>query len=232
MKRILLSGAHGGLGQVVLKHLMDRGWPVMALAGSKAGFEALKSGYPDLLGQQLRVLQADITREDEMKKILDSGAEFGGLVHLAGGFRGAKSIGDSTTADLDFLEGLHIRATFWLLKLLVPLFKQNREGVILTIGAKPALHPMGENALYAASKAAEIALTLAVAEEGRPYHIRANCIVPAIIRTPENEKWARDGEAEKWTPPSSIAELIGFLLSEQGKGISGAVIPMYQDLPA
>ncbi|MGH2644490.1 MAG: SDR family oxidoreductase, partial [Chitinophagaceae bacterium] len=91
-----------------------------------------------------------------------------------------------------------------------------------------ALHVIAENAVYAASKAALIHLTLAAAEEGRPFHVRANVIAPAVIRTEANAKWAASTkELEKWTSPEDIAKTISWLISENGESVTGTVIPMY-----
>ncbi len=76
------------------------------------------------------------------------------------------------------------------------------------------------------------ALTLSVAEELREFGVRANCILPATIKTLQNIEWAREMEAEKFTPPEQIADVIAFLISESGKGVTGTMIPMYNKINA
>lgn len=112
----------------------------------------------------------------------------------------------------------------------MPSLKALGKGSIVTIGAKPALHPVAANAVYTASKSAVIALTMAAAEEGRPFNVRANCIIPAALQTPGNLSWASKEQFETFTPLQDIADTILFLMSDEGRGITGTTIPMYHKI--
>ena len=43
--------------------------------------------------------------------------------------------------------------------------------------------------------------------------MRVNCVLPAIIDTPDNRAAMPKADPAKWTPPAAIAGLIAFLLS-------------------
>jgi NAD(P)-dependent dehydrogenase (short-subunit alcohol dehydrogenase family) len=153
------------------------------------------------------------------------------LVHLAGGYKAGNSITDYSNDDFTFLMDLNTRPTFLLLKHLLPKFKAQQAGSIVTIGAKPALHAVAANAVYTASKSAVIALTMAAAEEGRNVNVRANCIVPAALQTPGNLSWASKEQFNTFTPLDDVADTILFLMSDQSRGVTGTIIPMYNKIP-
>lgn len=229
MGTIFITGASGGLGGHVTRRLLQDGWTLQAAVHRREAADQLARQFT---GFPIQVSVVDITRRDEVENWMRTAADIDGLVHLAGGFRGGGELSASSDADYDFLFNLHARATFYLLAAAMPILKKRGGGAIVTVAARTALRPGKEAALYAASKAAELILTLAAAEEGRPYQVRANCIVPAVIRTPANMDGAPEKEIARWTDPADIAECIAFLVSDRGKSVTGAQIPMYGGIPA
>jgi 3-oxoacyl-[acyl-carrier protein] reductase len=229
MGTIFITGASGGLGVPVTRRFLQDGWALHAAVHHREAADQLIRQFP---GYPIQASVVDITRRDEVEGWIDAVTDMDGLVHLAGGFRGGNELAASSDADYEFLFNLHARATFYLLAAVMPRLKQRGGGAIVTVAARTALRPGKEAALYAASKAAELTLTLAAAEEGRPYQVRANCIVPAVIRTPANMEGAPEKEIAKWTDPADIAECIVFLVSDRGRSVSGALIPMYGGIPA
>lgn len=230
-KKVLVTGANGGLGIPVVRKLLEENWHVYAMLRTSKSMEELRARFPGSEGKNLFLILGDVTRPEDIEKALSQIKMPDALVHLAGGFKGGASVADYDFNDYDYLFDLNSRSTFLLMKTFLPAMKQNKKGAIVTIGSKPALHPGGENPVYAASKAALINLTLSAAGEGREAGVRANVIIPAIIRTKANEQWASSPkEIEKWTPPEDIAETISWLISEKGTSVTGTVIPMYHKL--
>ncbi len=209
MSVVLLTGAKGNLGSVVSRVLAGRGWTVAGV---------------DRADGDLRVA-TDVQR---MVDAIDQ--PLTGIVHLAGGITAGKRIEEHTSDDLQHMLSLNLVTTFNVLQAGIPRLKQAGGGSIITIGAQSVLHPVPDRAAYSAAKAAVIALTQSVAEEGRAHGIRANVIVPSIIDTPANREWGSPEDIARWITPEAIARTIADLL-EPTNGISGAVIPMYGQLP-
>lgn len=231
--KVLLTGASGGLGIPVVSEILKESWQVFALVHSEESRERLQKWFPGEYDRQLQVLEGDVTLESDVMNALEKAGNITALVHLAGGFKGAQNMEDQTGADYERLFSLNVWAAFLLLKNVLPGMKRQKKGRIVTIGAKPALYPTGENAVYAASKAALTNLTLSAAEEGRACNVQANMIVPAVINTEENKKWAgKHTEIENWTPPEDIARTIAWLISENGTGVTGSIIPMFHKMPS
>ncbi len=229
---ILITGADGGLGITVTENLLLNGYALIAATKDQAAADRLQKAFPQQFGTQLIACITDLAAENDVQHFAGLSQNPYGLVHLAGGYKPGNTIAEYTDADFSFLFDLNTRPTFLLLKHVLPKMKADGAGSIITVGAKPALHPVAGNAVYTASKSAVIALTLSAAEEGRTSGVRANCIVPAALQTPGNLSWASKEQFDTFTPLTDVAATIQYLLSDAGKGVNGTVIPMYNKIPS
>ncbi|HSI03869.1 MAG TPA: SDR family oxidoreductase, partial [Myxococcota bacterium] len=97
------------------------------------------------------------------------------------------------------------------------------------VGARPVELPgtAGTAAEYAAAKSAVVALARAAAAEALTSRVRINAVLPSIIDTPPNRKAMPGAKHDTWVSPASLADVIGFLLSDSARDVSGAMIPVY-----
>jgi NAD(P)-dependent dehydrogenase (short-subunit alcohol dehydrogenase family) len=79
---------------------------------------------------------------------------------------------------------------------------------------------------YAVSKAAVVAFTRCLAEEGNALGIRANCIVPGILDTPGNREAMPGADRSGWVSCERVASAIAFLCSPASSGVNGATLLM------
>ena len=100
-------------------------------------------------------------------------------------------------------------------------------GSLGVTGAFSETTPYAPNSPYAASKAAVVAFTKAVAVEYRDDGIRCNAILPSVIDTPANRAATPKADHDRWVKPADIATVIGHLLSDDASPTSGAAIPVY-----
>lgn len=230
-KTLLITGADGALGKTVTARLLSDGWTLHAAVLNEKSRDTLIQFFPQQINKTLFPVIADLAKEADVKQWIEGiKSTIFGLVHLAGGYKGASSISEASLADYNFLMDLNVKPTFLLLKEIVPLLKAAGTGSIVTIGAKPVLHQLKGNTLYTASKAALVAITLSVAEECRKYNVRANVILPATLQTPNNLSWATEEQYKTFTPTEDVADTIAFLMSDKAKGITGVNIPMYNKI--
>lgn len=201
---VLVTGASGGLGSAVVEFLTSIGWDV-------TGWSQTDVDLTDDAATALAV--------EQLRKPIHA------IVHLAGGIVAGRTLDQSSSADFEMMVNLNLRTTFTVLRHALPLLSTTR-GAVVTIGASAAIHPGSGKALYGATKAAVIALTLALAEESRSHGVRASCIVPHIIDTPANRVWGSEEDRASWVTPNEIADAIARLIDPLSS-ITGAVIPMY-----
>jgi NAD(P)-dependent dehydrogenase (short-subunit alcohol dehydrogenase family) len=76
-------------------------------------------------------------------------------------------------------------------------------------------------AAYHASKAALIALTRSLADEGAPLGIGANCVAPGAMRMAKNSRF---GDPARQVPVEDVAEAIAFLCDPAAAGVTGNVV--------
>ena len=79
---------------------------------------------------------------------------------------------------------------------------------------------------YAASKAAVLRLTEALAEECKDLAINVNAVLPSIIDTPANRRDMPQADFSRWVAPGAIADVVAFLLGDGARAITGAGIPV------
>ncbi len=226
MQTVLITGAAGGIGVDITDAFLLNGWHVLAVCRTddqSAHLRTICANYNDAL----TVCTADLTQESAVAHCVESApGNVRALVHLVGGFSGGKPIEETDSSVLEHMLSLHVRTTFLMMRGVLPVLKRSG-GSIVTIGAKAVLHPSANAAAYAAAKSAVASLTRSAAEEGKPYGVRANCILPGVIATRANLEWGSQDEAKQWTKPEDIASTALFLCSDAAAGISGALIPMF-----
>ena len=79
---------------------------------------------------------------------------------------------------------------------------------------------------YAASKAAVHRLTEALADELKDEGVRVNAVLPSIIDTPANRADMSGADFTKWVAPADLAAAILFLLSDEARAVTGALVPV------
>jgi NAD(P)-dependent dehydrogenase (short-subunit alcohol dehydrogenase family) len=94
------------------------------------------------------------------------------------------------------------------------------------VAARAAVDPFPGAAAYVVSKTGLAALIRTLAIEVAGSGITVNGVLPTTIDTPANRTAMPDADPSKWVKPGSIAQLIGFLVSEGAGEINGALIPI------
>ena len=126
----------------------------------------------------------------------------------------------------DFLFDLNARSIMNAASTVVPSILENNGGKIVNVAARAANAGLAKMGPYIASKAAVARLTESMAMELREQNINVNCVMPGIIDTPRNRSDMPDADFSKWVTPSNLANVIGFLTSDDAISVHGASIPV------
>jgi NAD(P)-dependent dehydrogenase (short-subunit alcohol dehydrogenase family) len=163
--------------------------------------------------------EADLSDERQVEAAYDKAVERHGAlwasVHCAGGWAGATVVQTSVELFEKMLE-INLRSAFLCCR--AALRRMRGEGRIVNVAALTAatFHGMAGSAAYNASKAAVIALTKSIADEGSA--VRANCVAPGTLRT------AANGNLPGQVPLEDVAEAIFYLVSPDAGAVNGAVL--------
>ena len=104
-----------------------------------------------------------------------------------------------------------------------------RHGSVVVMGSRFAERPWegAGAAAFTAAKSATTALVQAVAQEVLEFGVRVNTILEGIVDEPGARACVPHADHSRWVPMHSLVAVIGFLLSDEARAISGAAIPVY-----
>ncbi|MDE1994039.1 MAG: SDR family NAD(P)-dependent oxidoreductase [Rhizobiaceae bacterium] len=223
---VVITGAAGNLGSAVVKELAARGVRLVCLERNAATLDTLAAGLP--AGTEvLKLPGVDLMDFDACRNAIAAAeARFGAihaLVNTVGGFH-MGPVGESGLSEWDSLMALNARTAYSISAAVLPAMQKAGYGRIVHVAAAPGLKAGARQAAYAASKAAVIRLTEAIALENRAHKITANCILPGTIDTPQNRAAMPDAKPDSFVPAGSIAKLIAYLVSAEAGVVTGAAI--------
>ena len=216
-KKVLITGAQGGLGQQVIHRFLKEGLAVTGVLHSSD-----KLQHQSASGAQW--ISLDLTQSEDVKTVF-SQRSFDILIHCAGGFRFGK-VDELSDTDLDFLLDVNLRSSFYLVRELLPAMKKRNFGRIVFISSASTLNPGAGMAAYLASKAGLNILTASLTEELKDFDITVNALLPSIIDTEANRRAMPNADFSSWVTPAQLTEIIHTLVTPVGNPIRGALIPV------
>jgi NAD(P)-dependent dehydrogenase (short-subunit alcohol dehydrogenase family) len=230
-KIVLVTGGTGGLGREVTMAFLEAGATILVTYRAAEEFAAVVSAAEKIGAAPPAGANVDVTDTAAVEKfITEIVAKHGRLdilVNTVGGYAGGTNLWEVDPRTYDNMLQLNLKAGFVLARAAVPqMIRQNR-GWIVNVASKAAFDHAAGGALYAASKAAAVAMMDSLAAEVKPFNINVNTVLPSIIDTAVNRKALPGADFSKWPKPEEIARVILFLCSEEGRVIHGAAIPVY-----
>jgi NAD(P)-dependent dehydrogenase (short-subunit alcohol dehydrogenase family) len=230
-KIVLVTGGTGGLGREVTMAFLEAGATIVVTYRAAEEFAAVVAAAQKIGAAPPAGVSVDVTDAQAVEKLIaEIVAKHGRLdilVNTVGGYAGGTNLWEVDPRTYDQMVQLNLKAGFVLARAVAPqMIRQNR-GWIVNIASKAAFDHAAGGALYAASKAAALAMMDSLAAEVKPFNINVNSILPSIIDTAANRKAMPGADFTKWPKPEEIARVILFLCSEEARVIHGAAIPVY-----
>ena len=225
-KTVVVTGGAGALGQGVVEWFTRQGASVAVIDYND---EILANAFPVPLAQHCYIACDLRNREscsEAVGRILRQFEKIDILVNVAGGFLMGDPVHEASDETWDFLFDLNSRSIMNMAAAIVPGLIKQGGGKIINIAAKAAVTGAPNMGIYTASKAAVMRLTESMALELRENNINVNAIMPSLIDTTRNRQDMPDADFSKWVTPAQIADVIGFLSSNQAGAVHGACIPV------
>lgn len=219
-KIIVVTGASGALGQVVVELAIARG-AVIAAIDHAAKTPASTSTLLQIGGVDLSdAAQADQAIAAAAKQL--SGID--ALINIAGAFA-FEAIDGGSNDSWERMHRLNLLTALNASRAAIPHLVQSKAGRIVNIGAIGALQAGAGMGPYAASKSAVHRLTEALAAELKG-KVTVNAVLPSTIDTPANRRDMPNADFAKWVTAQELAEAILFLASDAASAITGALLPV------
>lgn len=217
---IAITGAAGGIGSATATLALDAGARVVVSDLRGVSLQPLQLEWGV---DRVAIVEGDITLEDTSTAIIETAVStFGRLdsvIANAGiGFYGG--LLDYDIAQVRQMVEVNILGTVWLARAALPQFRQQQlGGDIVIIGSVAGLLiGGGKEAVYAATKGAQINLGYALDRELRSEGIRTTVIAPAGVNTSFAAGDGRFGDGDPqdgpFMHPSDIAGAVVYTLSQ------------------
>lgn len=248
-RKAIITGSSAGIGRACAEVLASEGVEV-AICGRRA--EVLEATEKELKdkGYKVVAVQVDITKADDIKRLVDTATDSMGGVDILVNNAGGGQVGnfesltdDAWQAGVDF----NLMSTIRCSRAVVPSMKEKGWGRIVNItsivGKMIALPPLPNLVEYTTTKAAVISLSKTMAEDLAKYNILVNSVSPGPILTPmwvQNSQTLSKGKdktpqdvlderagnvpLKRFGKPEEIAYMVAFLCSIKADYVTGTNI--------
>ena len=219
-KIVVITGASGALGQVVLERAVKSGATIAAIDHSAK----TPASTPDRL-QIGGVDLSDAAQTDAaMAAVVKQFGKIDVLINIAGAFT-FENIADGNNKSWETMHRLNLLTALNASRAAIPHLTSSKAGRIINIGAMGALQAGAGMGPYAASKAGVHRLTETLAAELKG-KVTVNAVLPSTIDTPANRRDMANADFSKWVTPDELASVILFLASDAASAVTGALLPV------
>lgn len=230
-KKVLITGASGGIGHSIAKKFSEAGAIVGLAARNKEKLELLASELP----AKSHIFTVDLSNLEALESFIDEAEKqmegIDILICNAGITRDTLSMKMKTQDFKDVID-VNLTSTFILNRDMAKKMMKRKYGRIINISSIVGVMGNPGQANYCASKAGMIGMTKSIAQEYASRGITINCIAPGFIKTPMTDVLNDDQKSAmlaripegKFGEPSDIAYTALFLASNEAQYITGQTI--------
>jgi 3-oxoacyl-[acyl-carrier protein] reductase len=229
-KKILITGAPGGIGGALVKRFVSLQGDVLATGTKNEKLEILKKDYPSL-----KIKQFDISNHSKIEKFIDDvSSELGGIDIL---INNAGINADNLSLRMRDEEwkkviDLNLTSTFLLTKNSIKKMLKTKFGRIVNITSVVGHSGNLGQSNYSASKAGIIGMSKSLAIEYAKKNITINCVSPGFIVSNMTENIAEKVKVYltsripmgKLGTGEDVSNCVAFLSSEMASYVTGETI--------
>ena len=179
----IVTGAGQGIGKAIACRLALDGFALAIVDINSAALDQVKAEIEGL-GSRTLAITADLTKLDEIQKVVDLSANWGQitvLVNNAGRVLITPFL-EITEAEWDAIMTLDLKTVFFAMQFAVA--KMGQGGRIINLSSISGRSGRPDQAHYAAAKCAVISLTQSAALSFATRGITVNAVCPGVVDTP------------------------------------------------
>jgi NADP-dependent 3-hydroxy acid dehydrogenase YdfG len=184
-KTVLITGASSGIGAAVARALASEGADIVLTARRRERLEAL-AGEIRKSGSRAEIVAGDAREEETARRAVDSAVKaFGRLDILVNnaGVGNYKNLIDTDSDEYDEMMDSNMRSTFLFTRQAVPLMIRQKSGMLLMISSMAGIYGFAGEAVYCATKFAQVGFAQGLDKELRPHGIKVGVICPGGVKT-------------------------------------------------
>jgi NADP-dependent 3-hydroxy acid dehydrogenase YdfG len=184
-KVALITGASAGIGRASVLALAQEGANMVLTARRQERLDEMVSTLEQAGGKAVSVV-GDATEEETALRCVDTAKQsFGTLDILINnvGMGNYKNLVDTSAAEYDEMMDTNVRSTFLFTRHTVPVMINQGSGIILMISSMAGIYGFAGEAVYCATKFAQVGFAQALDKELRPHGIKVGVICPGGVKT-------------------------------------------------
>lgn len=239
-KTVIITGASRGIGKAIAFYFHEKGAEVVFAVRDP---KLLKLPKDVAQSERTLIVKVDVTKIKDIKNMVDETIkQFGKidvLVNNAGVDQPCPLL-DITEEHLDYVWDINVKAVVMCSKYVAKEMIKRKYGKIINLSSIAGKEGTLYHIAYSSSKHAVIGITKSMAVELIPYNINVNAVCPGLINTDMLQNFFKDyaklcgtnaeDELNKMTQqtprgkmgePRDVAELVGFLSSDNAVNIVG-----------
>jgi len=228
MKKILITGASGGIGSSIANKFLSLEYTLLLTSSSKEKLEMLKRKYGNNnYYYLLNICDPDLL-ENSLNEISNDHKDLHTIVNNAGITDDSLILRMKNNQWNNVIQA-NLSSNFTIIKNLLPNMIKNKSGKIIGISSVVASSGNPGQVNYVAAKSGMIGLYKSVALEVASRNINVNLISPGFITSPMTDKLNDKQKNQilekipmnRFGKPDEIANLVYFLSSDQSNYITG-----------
>ena len=229
-KKILITGASGGIGHALVKKFVSLNANVLATGTKTEKLDSLKKEFPNI-----NILKFDISEHSKIEEFVEN--VYSQLVGLDVLINNAGVNKDNLSIRMKEDEwkkviDINLGSTFLMCRSAIKKMLKNKYGRIVNITSIVGHTGNLGQANYAASKAGIIGMTKSLAIEYAKKNITLNCVSPGFIKTRMTENILESVKViltsripmSKLGSGEDVANSVAFLSSDEASYITGETI--------
>jgi len=229
-KKILITGATGGIGKAIVKKFLSLEGTVLATGTNTEKLDSLKKEFPTI-----NILKFDISEHSKIEEFIENVASQ--LVGLDVLINNAGITKDNLSLRMKDEEwkkviDINLSSTFYLCKHAIKKMLKNKYGRIVNITSIVGHTGNLGQSNYSASKAGIVAMSKSLAIEYAKKNITINCVSPGFIQSNMTDNIVESIKAvltsripmSKLGTGEDVSNTVAFLSSDAASYITGETI--------
>ncbi len=243
-KVALITGASKGIGLETALQLVKEGAKVTICARNSENLKAAANRIVEETGVQVFYIEADVTNEEDCKRMITSTVEKYGRLDIIVNNAGTSSANPFEQVETELWQqdlDLKLFGAIHCSRYAIPYMRQVGGGAIVNVTAAVAKTPPASSLPTTVSRAAGMALTKAMSKDLGPDNIRVNTVCIGLIRSDQIEKkWKQQAPESTWEQYATnkdhqiplgrigntdeAAKVITFLVSDAASYVTGTSV--------
>ena len=229
-KKILITGATGGIGNSLVKKFLSLDGTILATGTNTEKLDSLKKEFP-----KINVLKFDISEHLRIEEFIENvSSQLTGLdvvINNAGITMDNLSL-RMKNEEWQKVIDVNLSSTFYLCKYAIKKMLKNKYGRVVNITSIVGHTGNVGQSNYAASKAGIIAMSKSLAAEYAKKNITINCVSPGFIQSNMTDKIVESIKSvltsripmSKLGTGEDVSNTVAFLSSDAASYITGETI--------